>query len=276
MSNLLNPDVRLSGDIFAGGPPEPATIRDLYRDDPYVAYQAPRFCMLLELLPKYIEPKSRLLDVGRTMLTEMIAARFGRPVDSIGFEPEGEINGSHHYHFDLNDAQYPDRWLKGLPGYDLIVMAEVIEHLYTSPSLVLGFLKSLLNPGGHLIVQTPNGVSIGRRLKMLSGSNPFELIREDNTNPGHFREYTERELRDYGRKLGMKTAQCIHTHCIDMRYIYALKSQTGRGRPAVTRKTLMHRIHETGLTNFLYRFLPPSLKSGLTIIYRNPTGESRG
>ena len=62
-----------------------------------------------------------------------------------------------------------------LSGYELIIMAEVIEHLYTSPSLVPGLLQSLLRPGGLLIVQTPNALAIGRRFKMLLGRHPFEL-----------------------------------------------------------------------------------------------------
>ena len=37
---------------------------------------------------------------------------------------------------------------------------------------------------------------------MLRGQNPFEMIREDKGNPGHFREYTRRELLDLARGAG--------------------------------------------------------------------------
>jgi 2-polyprenyl-3-methyl-5-hydroxy-6-metoxy-1,4-benzoquinol methylase len=86
--------------------------------------------------------------------------------------------------------------------YDLVVMAEVIEHLPVSPSHVFSFLASLLRPGGYLLLQTPNACSLSKRLKMLIGRNPFELIRDDLHNPGHFREYTMRELAGYAGAAG--------------------------------------------------------------------------
>src|SRR5205823_6516869 len=96
--------------------------------------------------------------------------------------------------FDLNDAQSEDTWRRDIPRYDVVVMAEVIEHLYTAPELVLGFLKTLVADNGLVIIQTPNAAALSKRLKLLFGRNPYELIRVDTTNPGHFREYTSREL----------------------------------------------------------------------------------
>ena len=94
--------------------------------------------------------------------------------------------------------------------YDLVVMAEVIEHLPVSPSHVFAFLASLLRPGGYLLLQTPNACSLSKRLRMLCGRNPFELIREDMHNPGHFREYTVRELADYAGAAGFRVRR-VHT-----------------------------------------------------------------
>lgn len=34
------------------------------------------------------------------------------------------------------------------------------------------------------------------------GRNPYELIRESRTNPGHFREYTLDELVNYAKQTG--------------------------------------------------------------------------
>ena len=47
--------------------------------------------------------------------------------------------------------------------YDAIVFAEVLEHLHTSPTLVLQVLTSLLKPGRLLVVQTPNAVALPRQ-----------------------------------------------------------------------------------------------------------------
>ena len=82
----------------------------------------------------------------------------------------------------------------GMPRYDLVVFAEVIEHLHTSPVHTLAFVRGLLADAGVLILQTPNAASLPKRLKLLAGRNPYELIRADGGNPGHFREYTLAEL----------------------------------------------------------------------------------
>ena len=257
------------------GIPTPERICEAYGGDPYVGYQAPRYSTLLALLARHVTRDTRILDVGRTMLTEMIESLFERPVDSVGFEPDAvEPTGAQHRHFDLNDAQWPEKWLRDLPGYDLIILAEVIEHLYTSPSLVLGFLQSLLRPGGLLIVQTPNALAIGRRFKMLLGRHPFELIRENPYNPGHFREYTARELEKYGRQLGLVIVHSEHHHSIDLRHKFALMSRKTEGREAAGKRTLLYRLHELGITNFVYRHLPPTLRPGLTVIFQKPSAAS--
>lgn len=253
------------------GLPTAERIRAAYPGDPYVAYQAPRFVMLLDLLTHYVGKETRILDIGRTMLTEMMESVFARPVDSLGFEPDSDQpGGARHFHFDLNAAQSREQWRGDLPGYDLIVFAEVIEHLHTAPSLVLRFLQSLLRPGGILIVQTPNGVAIGRRLSMLLGRNPFELIRENPYNPGHFREYTAAELQDYGRKTGLQVLAIQQSHPIDLRYKFALLSRPTEGRKVAEKRGLLFRLHDLGITNFIYRHLPASLRPGLTVIFKTP------
>jgi hypothetical protein len=54
-----------------------------------------------------------------------------------------------------------------------IVFAEVIEHLFTAPELVLAYLHELLVPRGQLLLQTPNAASLRKRLKLALGRNPF-------------------------------------------------------------------------------------------------------
>lgn len=148
----------------------------------------------------------RLLDVGNSFQTVLLKQVLSySQVDTIGFYDyrfsAGE--GSVHIEMDLNDAYCEKLWpqLKGV-GYDLIVFAEVVEHLYTSPEQVLKCLRSLLRPGGRILLQTPNAAGLKKRLKLLLGKNPYELIRLDRTNPGHFRELTRAELIRYSEECG--------------------------------------------------------------------------
>jgi len=130
-------------------------------------------------------------------LTAAIHHRFGNSVliDSLGWRetriPSDWLN--HHFEFDLNCAQTPDSWIQPTP-HDIVVLAEVLEHLYTAPSLVLAFLVTFLDNDGILVLQTPNAVSLRKRAKIAIGRHPYEQIRAERANPGHFREYTATEL----------------------------------------------------------------------------------
>jgi SAM-dependent methyltransferase len=175
----------------------------------YEAFHRPRFDFLLGVLESHL-PKSnaRVLDIGRSPLTSLLAEKLAVRVDCLGLEPDGSLpEGGRQYCFDLNDTQHRERWRLALGPYDVVVFAEVIEHLHTAPELVLAYLHELLVPGGLLLVQTPNAVSLRKRVKLAMGLNPFERIRVDISNPGHFREYTAGELREILVSAGFQVRQ---------------------------------------------------------------------
>lgn len=150
----------------------------------------------------------RLLDVGNSFQTVLLKELLPySQVDTIGFYDYRFSAGeaSSHMEMDLNDAYYPEKWpkLQG-EGYDLIVFAEVLEHLYTSPEQVFNCLRTLLRSGGRILVQTPNAAALKKRLKLLRGKNPYEQIRLERTNPGHFRELTVGDLKRYADKCGLE------------------------------------------------------------------------
>jgi len=232
-------------------------------DRGYTAFHAPRYRYLLGLLHDLgANERTRFLDIGRSQLTTLVHETFGARVDTLGFDPEGETAEGRHYHYDLNQAQWEERWRRDLPTYDVIVMAEVIEHLYTAPQLVLRFLRSLLADDGRLIVQTPNAAALAKRLKLLLGRNPHEMIRVDPTDPGHFREYTPAELRTLAREAGMTTERSERVHYFDSRF-----SHHGEGgpRPQPVVGTVK---------NVVYSMLPAALRLGMTVVLR-PAGAER-
>jgi SAM-dependent methyltransferase len=227
----------------------------------YARFHAPRYAYLLRLLDGRVPSDGRVLDVGWSNLTGDIHERFGVAVDALGFDADGRIASGDYYHFDLNDCQFRDRWRNDLPEYEVIVFAEVLEHLHTSPALVLGYLARHVKPGGSIIVQTPNAAAVQRRVKLLLGRNPYELIREDATNPGHFREYTGRELRAYAEAVGMRCERVEYRSYFDNRYSRHGAAPTRRGRLAGT------------LKNWLYPVLPPTWRPGLTAVLRKPAAQ---
>lgn len=229
-------------------------------DQGYVAYHAPRYAFLLDLLRRYgVGPGATLLDIGPSRLTSLIREQLGVEVDTLGFGEDGTTPGGHHFSFDLNQAQWPESWRRDLPRYHVVVMAEVLEHLHTAPSLVLAFIKTLLAENGLLVLQTPNAASLPKRIKLLLGRNPFEMIRTDPKNPGHFREYTRSELSALAADLGFRVEECAMSFYFDARFAHRASGETaGQRRVLGTSK------------NLIYRFLPASLREGITMVWRIP------
>jgi SAM-dependent methyltransferase len=162
----------------------------------YLGFHANRYAFLLAKVDA--TPHGRILDIGPSFQTTLMREIYpDSAVDTLGFDdmrfPRREQDS--HFDFDLNDCLNEDACPKPAELYDLVVMAEVLEHLYTAARPVLSFVGSLLRPGGRLIVQTPNAVSLGRRTSMLRGQNPFGMIREEKKNPGHFCEFSTDDLR---------------------------------------------------------------------------------
>jgi hypothetical protein len=111
---------------------------------PYAAFHAPRFAFLDELLADRVrDPRARVLDIGRSPLTAQLSRGLNRPVDSLGLEPDQDFPNGRHFSFDLNRAEDARQWRSDLGPYEVVVFAEVIEHLYTVPELVLSFLRAL-------------------------------------------------------------------------------------------------------------------------------------
>jgi predicted SAM-dependent methyltransferase len=224
----------------------------------YLRVHAQRFYYLWSLvhsLRKNISQRSiRICDVGPSFFTEILERSF--PSDailSLGFEHElsrgghlpssVQINEKNFLHFNLNDSQHREKWLSISPC-DIFIMAEVLEHLYVAPSLVLKFLHSVLTTNGYLIIQTPNAASSLKRLRLLFGRNPYEMIRENAENPGHFREYTTRELCALGEQGGF-------------RVVLAERKNYFR------RTNVIEKIYGA-----MQSLVPPSLKDGITIVFQ--------
>lgn len=180
----------------------------------YVGICLPRFQYTVSLCRR-LNPKSdaKVLDVGRSYLSFMLAQHYA-DVSTLGF-PLGEHGYAHehaaaqdkrqpggHIVFDLNDAQA--RGIDSKDQFNLIVFTEVLEHLFTAPELVLHALRELLVEDGLIVCLTPNAIALPKRLRLLRGTNPYERIRINCHNPGHYREYTKTELQQMGLTAGLE------------------------------------------------------------------------
>lgn len=178
----------------------------------YLRTHARRYELLVELVVG-LEPSS-ILVVGPSYETVLLRELLpSATVDTLGWLDHRFPlrDGERHYEVDLNDAgSYPE-----LHPHDVVVCAEVIEHLHVAPVPVLRVLASGLHADGHLVLQTPNATALPKRLRMAVGRNPYDPIREDPRNPGHYHEYTVRELVEAVEAAGFDVVRRISANYFD-------------------------------------------------------------
>jgi hypothetical protein len=178
--------------------------------------------------------------VGPSYETRLLREQLpGATVDTAGwFDDRFPLReGEEHTQVDLNDPERPP-----LAPHDVVVCAEVIEHLQVAVGPVLRYLGSALADDGRLILQTPNAAGLPNRLRLLLGRNPYEPIREEQFNPGHFHEYTVAELRDAVTDAGFAVERIVTANYFD------------HG----SRKNRVYRAAGP--------ILPPTLREGITLV----------
>jgi len=100
--------------------------------------------------------------------------------------------------FDLT----PDR----IGKFDLVVACEVIEHVAHPPQL-LSHLKSFLEPGGRMLLTTPNGSYFRNKLPTYSEVADFDELESLQFMPdadGHLFLLTPQELSDLALSAGLR------------------------------------------------------------------------
>jgi Methyltransferase domain len=177
----------------------------------YIEYHVVRYGRLLEAVETLARPGAsgeslQILDVGPNIQTALL--RQSHPeatVDTLGFAHPAVPPREHERHivFDLNDCLDPGTWPALPRRYEVIVMAEVVEHLHVPAHTVLGFLGEQVRAPGFVVLQTPNAAALHKRLTLLRGRNPVEAPRASRENPGHLHEYTIAELRDQVQASGL-------------------------------------------------------------------------
>lgn len=221
-------------------------------DNLYLKYHSRRYEELVNFVRDNYSDDKRILDVGNSRFTEILAKLFSCQIDELGFSKDSTRNFGNQYQFDLNCCCDKNKWRTDIGPYDIIIFAEVIEHLYTSPNQVLKYLSSILKEKGKLIIQTPNASVLHKRIQLAMGKNPYMLIRENRCNPGHFREYTRNELKEYAKNCDFQIDRIYYTSYYDYRYTFA-QSMNGQ----------VCKIFS--IINAMYSFLPSSLKPGITM-----------
>ncbi len=218
----------------------------------YISMHKKRFDFLVKKIKKYQNsPDIKILDIGRSPFTKILSNNFSN-ISTLGLPPEHtlldktdpiDVKKIPYLIFDLNDSCNRDSWIK-LEEQDIVIFAEVLEHLAVHSQCVFEFINNCLKINGILICQTPNAVSLSKRLKMIFGLNPFqEFIIELEKGQHHFREYTKAELSKFGKECGFVLVE----HSFENYFHYDTKKST--------------------IFNFIASIIP-SFRNGQTAIFK--------
>jgi 2-polyprenyl-3-methyl-5-hydroxy-6-metoxy-1,4-benzoquinol methylase len=183
----------------------------------YFQLDSKRFALTIDICRKEILKDAAILDIGRSHFTKILSENF-KNVTSLGLDPNIDDGGHreltplmdvNHINFDLENALNIDQWPDKPDKFGLVVCTEVIEHVTVSPHVLFMLFHHLLNDGGKLLLSTPNAVSLRKRINMIQGKHPFEKLRLYKTNPGHYREYTAKEVCSYLTSDGFSVEKCF-------------------------------------------------------------------
>jgi SAM-dependent methyltransferase len=103
-----------------------------------------------------------------------------------------------------------------LGKFDLVMLADVLEHLHHSPRTLLADLLRLVKPAGYLLITVPNAANVRKRLAIVRGKTnlpPFDQFYwSEGLWRGHIREYTKEDLAALASYLELRTLELRSAH----------------------------------------------------------------
>lgn len=162
----------------------------------------------LNRIVRIIPDGATVLDVGAgNGILARLLRHVGRNVsiDAVEPDPVAKTSAAPHYRsiFSGSVEEFIEASGGRSQSYDFIVMADVIEHI-ANPAPLLDQLKTLLSPGGNIVISTPNIAFASVRLALLNGR--FDYVESGILERTHLRFYTLKSLR------ALLAAVGLHTH----------------------------------------------------------------
>lgn len=103
------------------------------------------------------------------------------------------VKSTEHFpyqHFNVENDSFPYADAE----FDLVIFAEIVEHLLNDPCKVMREIKRILRPGGTLILTTPNVARLENIARMIAGENIYDPYSGHGPYGRHNREYNRHEL----------------------------------------------------------------------------------
>jgi 2-polyprenyl-3-methyl-5-hydroxy-6-metoxy-1,4-benzoquinol methylase len=204
-------------------PAWPAEVEEIYRNDlreiwdrdverhSYNSYQN-QLQLYRELVERY--GARSVLDVGCAQATlAMLLAESGRRVAAVDIrQPFLDYARTRYERGEIEFVCANVFERPPLGTFDLVFANQIIEHL-VYPAELLRILAAYTNPGGAIVISTPNHDYFRSSLPSYTalGDPKQHEHRQFSAGGGdHFFAYTEEELRAAAREAGLEVAEMIY------------------------------------------------------------------
>lgn len=179
----------------------------------YAAGQTGRLALDVDIVKRFVEPGSAIVEVGALplLLTLALATEgfevVGVDIDPSRFSAAISEHGLQVERCDIETEPLPF----ASASADALLFNELLEHLRINPVFALEEAHRVLRPGGLLLLSTPNLRSLNGLWNLLVHSRSYALkgdIYEEYQNlatvghMGHVREYAPGDVRQLLARIG--------------------------------------------------------------------------
>ncbi len=172
----------------------------------------------------------RFLDIGCGSGAAVRAATdLGWEAIGIDIDPQLVRSGREQLKVDLRAVPILE---SGLPAgqFDFIKLRDVVEHL-PNPREVLDHVRTLLAPGGVLLLVTPNEGGLATRTRVLLRRR--RTVVATVPPPHHLHSYTPDTLQRTLRRAGLRPLATFSTSPSDGRYVTSSNMERAKAHPYV-------------------------------------------
>ena len=170
----------------------------------------PRIKVIVDL----VGTQKKILDIGcydGTIGSALV--QNGNTVSGVDFSKEA-VNLARQKGIDAYEADIEEDVLPfNEHFFDVIVFAEIIEHIFDTDAF-LEKIKKYLTKDGQIVLTTPNLATLGRRIMLLFGMNPLIEVTCHNGAAGHIRYFVKESLlgllKAHGFKVEVFTSDVIN------------------------------------------------------------------
>lgn len=184
----------------------------------YLLMHRNRFVHTLRALSKCPQP-NRFIEIGSSGFFMKLAETIWPTVEVFGTEYSNEVgfkeemvpfSGWGEYSFYLGN---PERFSYSIEpeSFDLVLCAEVIEHMSVDPMALLSEINRVLVIGGRAIITTPNIVSSRSILASLEHRMPYNFyaFNKSGTTDRHNVEYSPGLLCEIVKSAGFDIVEIV-------------------------------------------------------------------